>query len=94
MLTGVGASALPPDIFLKVLKDNGIISDIKATKVNIPFFKRKRVVYGCLKFKHKQSFSIQYKQNEISFLILDPNDTRVELTLLHMPINTTKEIIT
>ena len=94
VLTGVGASALPPDIFLKALKDNGIINDIKATKVNIPFSKRKRVVYGCLKFKHKQSFSIQFKQNEISFLILDPNDTRVELTLLHMPINTTKEIIT
>ena len=94
VLTGVGASALPPDIFLKALKDNGIINDIKATKVNIPFSKRKRVVYGCLKFKHKQSFSIQYKQNEISFLILDPNDTRVEMTLLHMLINTTKEIIT
>ena len=36
VLTGVGASALPPDIFLKALKDNGIINDIKTTKVNIP----------------------------------------------------------
>ena len=62
VLTGVGASALPPDIFLKALKDNGIINDIKATKVNILFSKRKRVVNRCLQFKHKQSFSIQYKE--------------------------------
>ena len=96
VLTGVGASALPPDIFLKALKDNNIINecDIKTTKVNIPFSKRKRMVYGCLKYKHKQTFNLDYKGNSITFLLLDPNDTRLELTLLHMPINTTQEIIT
>ena len=96
VLTGVGASALPPDIFLIALKDNNIINecDIVTTKVSIPFSKRKRMVYGCLKYKHKQSFDLNYKGNVITFLLIDPYDTRFELTLLHMPINTTKEIIT
>ena len=95
ILTGVGASALPPDIFLKALKDNGIIHecDLNTTKVNIPFSRRKRIVYGCLNYKHKQKFDISYKGNAITFLLLDPNDTRAEVTLLHMPINTTREII-
>ena len=96
VLTGVGASALPPDIFLSALKNNSIINecDMDTTRVSIPFSKRKRMVYGCLKFKHKQTFDLNYKGNVITFLLLDPYDTRCELTLLHMPINTTKEIIT
>ena len=95
ILTGVGASALQPDIFLKALKENCIIHecDLNTTKVNIPFSRRKRIVYGCLNYKHKQTFDISYKGNAITFLLLDPNDTRAELTLLHMPINTTREII-
>ena len=61
--------------------------------MNIPHSKRKRVVYGNLKYKHKQSFDYQHEGNTISFTLFDPNDTRAELTLLHMPINTTPEII-
>ena len=55
VLTGKGASFLPPDVFKKALSDNGIIehNDVDSIRVNIPFSKRKRVVYGNLKFKHK-----------------------------------------
>ena len=95
-MTGKGASSLPPDVFRKALSDNGIIehNDVDSIRVNIPFSKRKRVVYGNLKFKHKQTFDIEYEGNTISFVLYDPNDSRAEITLLHMPINTTQEIIT
>ena len=92
VLSGIGANALPPDIFLDALREKGIITD-NNIRVNIPFSKRKRLVYGNLKFKHKQSFEYQYQDNTITFMIFDPNDSRAELTLLHMPINTTPEVI-
>ena len=95
VLTGKGASSLPPDVFQKALSDNGIIehNDVDSIRVNIPFSKRKRVVYGNLTFKHKQTFNIEFEGNTISFVLYDPNDSRAEITLLHMPINTTKEAI-
>ena len=95
MLSGIGASTLPPDIFLTALKQNSIISDndIKTTRVIIPFSKRKRLVYGNLKYQHKQTFEFQYQGYTISFILFDPNDSRAELTLLHLPINTTPEVI-
>ena len=95
VLSGIGANTLPPDIFLIALIKNGIITDddISNTRVNIPFSKRKRLVYGNLKYKHKQTFEFQYQGNTITFILFDPNDSRAELTLLHMPINTTPEVI-
>ena len=45
VLSGIGANALPPDIFLDALKEKGIITD-NNVRVNIPFSKRKRLVYG------------------------------------------------
>ena len=95
VLSGIGASTLPPDIFLNALRKNKIISDndIKTTRVIIPFSKRKRLVYGNLKYQHKQTFEFQYQGYTISFILFDQNDSRAELTLLHLPINTTPEVI-
>ena len=95
VLSGIGASTLPPDIFLNALRKNKIISDndIKTARVIIPFSKRKRLVYGNLKYQHKQTFEFQYQGYTISFTLFDPNDSRAELTLLHLPINTTPEVI-
>ena len=87
VLSGKGASTLPPDVFRKALSDNNIIKncDVNTIRVHIPLSKRKRFIYGLLNYKHKQTFSIQYEGNCVEFLLIDPNDTRSETTLYTCP---------
>ena len=95
ILKGVGAYSLPPDAFLNALQEHGIIQKENANQVQVTIHasKRKRFVYGKVTFKHKQSFDMQYQGHTISFLFIDPSDTRSEVTLLHMPIDTTERAI-
>ena len=95
VLSGTDSNKLPYDIFIKALRDNGIFHDDDNCDVDvlIPGTKRKRFLFGNLNFHHKQSFEIEYKGNVIQFLLIDPNDSRIDITLLHMPMRTTPEAI-
>ena len=95
VLRGAEASTLPPDVFVKALYDNGVLkdNDSRNVKITIPHNNRKRFVYGDVNYEHRQSFSICHNQNNISFLLLDPDDARVQVTLLHMPIETSERAI-
>ena len=95
ILRGVGASFLPQDIFINSLYKEGVLKNSSIDSVNIIITEnnRKRYVYGDVSFEHRQEFSIPYKENKISFLLIDPSDNRKQVTLLHMPIETTPEAI-
>ena len=95
VLRGAEASTLPPDVFVKALYDNGVLknNDSRNVKITISHNNRKRFVYGDVNYEHRQSFSIYHNQNNISFLLLDPDDARVQVTLLHMPIETSERAI-
>ena len=77
------------------MRDNGIFvnNDMSGVHVNISETPRKRTVYGKLKFKHRQTFDIIYLGSTVTFLLIDPHDTRLEITLLHMPYQTTPAAI-
>ena len=95
VLKGEEASTLPPDVFINALHDNGVLKDNNSSNIRmtIPHNNRKRFVYGDVNYSHRQTFSITYKQDNISFLLLDPDDARVQVTLLHMPIETSEGAI-
>ena len=95
MLSGDQASNVPNDIFISALKDHGVFKNNDTNNVNvlIPKTKRKRFVFGDLYFKHRQSFEMNYMENIITFLLIDQNDDRSEITLLHMPLRTTPAAI-
>ena len=92
VLRGEEASTLPPDVFVKALHDNGVLKDTDSRNIRmtIPHNNRKRIVYGDVNYVHRQTFSIDYNRDKISFLLLDPDDARVQVTLLHMPIETSE----
>ena len=95
VLKGEEASTLPPDVFIKALHDNGVLKDNNSSnvRITIPHNNRKRFVYGDVNYSHRQTFSITFNQDNISFLLLDPDDARVQVTLLHMPIETSEGAI-
>ena len=91
ILIGPTANSLPYDVFVNALKDNGVFvnNDTTGVQVNIPFTPRKRTVFGKLTFTHRQTFEIEYQKKIVSFLLIDPCENRLEITLLHMPYQTT-----
>ena len=95
ILRGPNANSLPYDVFINALKDNGIFSnnDMTGVQVNISNSPRKRTVFGKLVFSHRQTFDIEYLGTSVSFLLIDPSDKRLEITLLHMPFQTTPKAI-
>ena len=95
ILRGPDANSLPYDVFINALKDNGIFSnnDMTGVQVNISNSPRKRTVFGKLAFTHRQTFDIEYLGTTVSFLLIDPSDKRLEITLLHMPYQTTRSAI-
>ena len=95
ILRGTNANKVPYEVFVNALKDNGIFvnDDITDIHVNISETPRKRTVYGKLRFKHRQTFNIVYLDSDVSFLLIDPLDSRLEVTLLHMPYQTTPAAI-
>ena len=95
VLKGEEAATLPPDVFINALHDNGVLKDSNSSNIRmtIPHNNRKRFFYGDVNYLHRQAFSITYKQDNISFLLLDPDDARVQVTLLHMPIETSEGAI-
>ena len=95
ILRGTNAYKLPYEEFINALRDNGIFvnNDISDVHVNISETPRKRTVYGKLKFKHRQTFDIVYLDSIVTFILIDPHDTRLEITLLHMPYQTTPAAI-
>ena len=96
ILSGHGAAFLPTDAFVGALFDHGVVreNNLKNISITIPHNKRKRYLYGDVSFKHRQSFTISYENENIQFLLIDPCDRRHQVTLLHMPIETTREAIT
>ena len=96
ILRGDGAATLPSDVFLKALSIHGVIKNdnIDSVKTLIPGTKSKRVICGDLNLKHRQTFEIKFEENIVQFLIIDPNTKSSEVTLLHLPIETTPAVIT
>ena len=96
VLSGQGAAFLPTDAFVGALFDHGVVreNNLKNISITIPHNKRKRYLYGDVSFKHRQSFTISYENENIQFLLIDPCDKRHQVTLLHMPIETTREAVT
>ena len=95
ILRGEGAIFLPPDIFLENLRLKGVIKNenIDDVKIFIHGAKNKRTIYGNLNVKHRQTFDILYQNKQINFLIIDPCPQILEVTLLHMPFETTPSVI-
>ena len=95
VMRGQESSTLPPDVFVNALFENGVLmnNDCENVIITIPHNNRKRFVYGEVFYTHRQEFSITYNQETISFLLLDPYDSRVQVTLLHMPVETTERAI-
>ena len=95
VMRGTDASTLPPDAFVNALYENSILMDNNCDNVimTIPHNNRKRFVYGEVSYTHRQEFSITYNDETILFLLLDPYDSRVQVTLLHMPVETTERAI-
>ena len=50
-------------------------------------------MYGDVFYTYRQEFSITHNHETTSFLLLDPYDSRVQVTLLHMPVETTESAI-
>ena len=76
--------------------NRSIILDDNNFNINISIIesKRKRYVYAMkLKYEHRQTLNILYEGHLLSLLLIDPNDTRAEITLLHMPIQTNSAVI-
>ena len=95
ILQGVGASSLPPIVFFKALVENGIIKDdcYNNFKITMPENNRKRYVFGDVHFTHRQSFSIIFQGETINFLLINPKDSRLQITMLPMPVETTEEAV-
>ena len=95
VMRGQESSTLPPDVFVNALFENGVLmnNDCENVIITIPHNNRKRFVYGEVFYTHRQEFSITYNHETISFLLLDPYDSRVQVTLLHMPVETTERAI-
>ena len=95
VMRGPETSTLPPDVFVNALYENGVLmaNDCDNVIITIPHNNRKRFVYGEVFYTHRQEFSITYNQETTSFLFLDPYDSRVQVTLLHMPVETTERAI-
>ena len=95
ILRGVGASSLPPMDFFNALVENGIIQDncYNNFKITMPENNRKRYVFGDVHFTHRQSFSIIFQGETINFLLINPKDSRLQITMLPMPVETTEEAV-
>ena len=67
---------------------------VRSIRIIILDSKRKRYVY-CqqLNYKHRQTIEFIHDGLKFSLLLIDPNDSRAELTLLHMPIETNNVVI-
>ena len=91
-----GAERLPNEMLQREMMNRSIILDGNDFNINISIIesKRKRYVYAKkLKYEHRQTFNILYEGHLLSLLLIDPNDTRAEITLLHMPIQTNPAVI-
>ena len=94
IIKGTGAEKLPNEILQRELKNRSIILDDNCINISIIESKRKRYVYAMkLNYEHRQTVSILYEGHLLSLLLIDPNDTRAEITLLHMPIQTNSAVI-
>ena len=94
IIKGTGAERLPNEILHRELKKGLIIIDEDNINISIIESKRKRYVYAKkLKYEHRETVYMFYEGHLLSLLLIDPNDTRAEITLLHMPIQTNSVVI-
>ena len=95
IMRGPSAARLPPDAFINILFENNILSENNFEKIRIVIQdnNRKRYVFGNVSYTHRQQFTANYNNEELSFLLIDPRDKRTVVTLLHMPIQTTEKAI-
>ena len=81
IIKGTGAETLPNEILQRELKNRSIILDDNCINISIIESKRKRYVYAMkLNYEHRQTVSILYEGYLLSLLLIDPNDTRAEIT--------------
>ena len=96
IIKGDDCEKITNDCLYNLLKHNKIILDDDEKQVDILVIetKRKRYVYAeQLNYKHRQSIDFVHDGHTFSLLLIDPNDSRAELTLLHMPIGTNSVVI-
>ena len=62
-------------------------------RITMPEGNRKRYVFGDVHFTHRQSYSIVFQNEEINFLLINPKDSRLQITMLPMPVQTTTEAV-
>ena len=95
IMRGPSAARLPPDAFINILFENNILSENNFEKIRIVIQdnNRKRYVFGNVSYTHRQQFTANYNNEELSFLLIDHRDKRTVVTLLHMPIQTTEKAI-
>ena len=79
-----------------ILRQNDIIVDKNERNLDIFLIesKRKRCVYAIkLSYKHRQTIRTHYEGYALSLLLIDQTDSRAEVTLLNMPIQTNQDVI-
>ena len=96
IIQGINADRLSNDFLEETLKKNEIIVDRNEDNIDILLIesKRKRYVYSKrLRYKHRQTIHTIFECQALTLLLIDPTESRVEVTLLHMPIETNQEVI-
>ena len=71
--------------------DNGVLKDYDSRNIRMTIVRTEKELYieiGDVNNVHWQKFSTDYNSDKISFLLLDPDESQVQVTLLHMPIET------
>ena len=96
VINGSEAFNFPNDQLKKCLIDEKIIrySDDDQVDILVLESKRKRFLYAKrLDFYHRQIVEVEFNSQKLTLLLLNPNNTMTEVTLLHMPIETNQVVI-
>ena len=96
IIQGINADRLSNNFLEEILKKNEIIVNRKENNIDILMIesKRKRYVYSKrLRYEHRQTIHTSFEGQALTILLIDPTESRAEVTLLHMPIETNQEVI-
>ena len=96
VINGSGSFDYPNDLLKKCLIDEKVIRyrDDNQIEILVLETKRKRFLYAKrLDYYHRQSIEVEFNGQTLTLLLLNPNNTQAEVTLLHMPIETNDRVI-
>ena len=96
VINGSGSFDYPNDLLKKCLIDEKVIRyrDDNQIEILVLETKRKRFLYAKrLDYYHRQSIEVEFNGQTLTLLLLNPNNTQAEVTLLHMPIETNDSVI-